>query len=98
MSAKLVTIITGLAAVLCVVAFPIWILGVPGVQNKYAKGWGMGFEVIVAYPIAWLVNFVVFYRFDAAKRVQYESISSIVSICLLLVAVARMIQAFKTMN
>lgn len=39
---KTVTILSGVVAELCVLALPMWALGVPGVENNYAKGWRMG--------------------------------------------------------
>ena len=45
-------------AALCVVALPLWILGVPGDpgppghESAYARGWKMGLSVICVYPIA----------------------------------------------
>jgi hypothetical protein len=42
-------------AVLCMLAFMPWVLGIPGQpENDYARGWMLGFMVVVFYPMVWL--------------------------------------------
>ena len=49
--------ISGVIAGLCVLALPLWLMGVPGVDNSYAKGWKIGLFAILIYPIAWFCVF-----------------------------------------
>jgi len=38
--------------VICLVGFlaiPIWALGIPGVENEYAKYWGKSFNTLIGY-------------------------------------------------
>ena len=44
---------------LCVVALPFWILGVPGIEGDYAKGWNMGLTAIIRFPLFWLVILII---------------------------------------
>jgi hypothetical protein len=47
-----------LFAGLCLVVFPIWILGIPGVSGStYAMGWERGLKVIFYYPPALVILF-----------------------------------------
>lgn len=46
--------IGNVVAVLCMLAFMPWVLGVPGVQNDYARGWMLGFKIVTFYPLVWL--------------------------------------------
>ena len=48
---KLVHALPAILAVLCLLAFLPWTLGVPGVDNDYAKGWTIGFNAIVWYLV-----------------------------------------------
>jgi hypothetical protein len=49
--------ITGALAGLCLLALPFWLMGVPGTENSYAKGWKLGLRTIVVYPIGWFCLF-----------------------------------------
>jgi len=51
--------LTGAAAVLCILVLPLWILGVPGIENEYARGWEIGLWVIVFYPVLWLATLAI---------------------------------------
>lgn len=56
----LLNLLPAMAAILAVVAIPLWILGVPGVrENDYARGWGIGLQAILAYPVIF-VGLVLF--------------------------------------
>ncbi len=35
----------------CVLMFPIWLLGIPGVDNEYAKAWENGLILLVLLPL-----------------------------------------------
>ena len=99
---KSITIISGVVAGLCVLALPMWALGVPGVENQYAKGWKMGLNVLLVFPIAWLVNYIPYFvmqsRISEAGRLRWQLIGGSIALVILLVAAWRMIQAFKTMR
>ena len=43
-------------AILCVLAFLPWLMGVPGVRgNAYARGWEIGLQAIMIYPTVFVV-------------------------------------------
>lgn len=45
--------LTTVVAVLCVLAWMPWVMGVPGdSDNDYARGWAIGLYSILAYPAA----------------------------------------------
>ena len=48
-------IIPAIMAVLCLIAFLPWTLGIPGVENDYARGWTIGYYAIIWYLFAYLV-------------------------------------------
>jgi hypothetical protein len=93
---------SGVLAAVCGVAIPFWLMGVPGVENAYAKGWRIGLLVLVLYPTAW-VGLLVFWRL-ASKTIPAESLSrwqlSVGSGSLVLLAMAAgvMTRAFKVMS
>ena len=39
-------------AVICLIAFIPWTLGIPGTENDYARGWTIGYYAICWYLIA----------------------------------------------
>jgi hypothetical protein len=49
----------GLLAVLSLVAVPLCLIAVPGVENSYARGWKIVFSVVLAYPVVWVISFIV---------------------------------------
>lgn len=51
--------LSGVIAVLSAVALPLWLLGVPGVDNAYARGWKIGLNVVLVYPLSWIALFVL---------------------------------------
>ncbi len=95
-------------AALCVVALPLWILGVPGNpgppgnESAYARGWKMGLHVIWVYPVVWLLNLGALWgvRWFAAPSVQqdWQSISRSFGAFILLVALARLGWAIKILS
>jgi hypothetical protein len=66
---------TGLVAGLSVLALPFWLMGVPGTQNSYAKGWKLGLYAVGAYPVAWFCLFA-FWR-SAKKQASVDQLSSL---------------------
>jgi hypothetical protein len=93
--------IGGVVAALCVLAFPMWALGIPGInddKNDYVRGWKMGLVAIVLYPIAYLVflatHYIVKSRTEVALQPQWAHKSNIVFLCLLLAFNARLIHSF----
>ena len=95
-------------AALCVVALPLWILGVPGdpgppgKQSAYARGWTMGLGVVCVYPIARALNVVSVWgvRFfaDVAAQARWENISQIFGAVIFLLAVVRLAWAFAILR
>src|SRR5262245_60450974 len=94
--------VTGLIAALSVLALPLWLMGVPGVENSYAKGWKIGLWALLIYPVLWF-SVLAFWR-AAKKRTEPEHLSvlnlriSIGTLLILAVATAVMFYAFKIMS
>ncbi|HWM24673.1 MAG TPA: hypothetical protein VNP98_07605 [Chthoniobacterales bacterium] len=94
--------ITGGVVVLCLLALPFWLLGIPGVENSFAKGWAIGFYTLGAYPIAWLCVFVSW--LIARKLVSAEHLPVLQqwigagSLVILALAAAMMFYAFRVMS
>ena len=42
-------------AILCLLALLPWLLGVPGVDNNYARGWNIGLQALVFYVLAYCI-------------------------------------------
>jgi hypothetical protein len=38
-------------AVLCLIALGPWILGIPGVDSDYARGWTLGLAALIGFPL-----------------------------------------------
>ena len=94
-----VPILTGVPAALFALIIPFWIMGVPGVENDYARGWKMGLDVIMYYPIAWIMVFGI--SWFLKKRISIDRQPSLdigISICLMIflgLALLRLGQAFQ---
>lgn len=99
---RFVTLTSSIIAGLCVLVLPMWALGVPGVENQYAKSWKMGLGVLLLYPAAWMLNYLPYFvmqsRVSEPNRVRWQFISACFALVVLLVAVVRMFQAFRTMR
>ena len=100
--ARLVLWIGLLGAFLCLLALPLWVLGVPGVENLYAQGWKLGLNVLLFYPLAWLpmaIAWLVTRRRRAARGERGASwgLASI-ALVLIVTAVVVMLEAFRLMN
>lgn len=93
---------TGIVAGLCVPLLPIWLLGVPGVDGHYARGWKMGLVVVFCYPWAWFFNWLVYFvakgRVAASELPQWQNTSGWIYLVLFVAAVLRVIQAFRVMK
>lgn len=95
-------------AALCVVALPLWIMGVPGNpgepgnESAYARGWKMGLSVICVYPIVWLLNLAsvwgVRWLTDAETSERWQSISHSFGALVFLVALLRLGWAIKILS
>ncbi len=96
-------VLTGLAAVLCALAFPIWVLGVPGIENEYARGWLMGLQVIIAYPVCWIIVFAVSRisgrrkRTDGETKTRVTHVPAILMLVLCITAAVRLWIAVRVM-
>ena len=42
-------------AVICGIALPIWILGVPGIENEYARGWRISLITIMTFIFSYFM-------------------------------------------
>jgi len=94
--------ISGGVAVLCLLALPLWVVGIPGVEGSFMDGWAIGFFTIRAYPIAWLCVFVPW--LVARMLVSAENLPVLQwwtcagCIVILVLAAARMVYAFRVMG
>lgn len=95
-------------AALCVVALPLWIMGVPGNpgepgnESAYARGWKMGLHVIWIYPLVWLFNLACVWAVrllaDVAVQTNWENISRSFGALVFLVALVRLGWAIKILS
>ena len=93
-----VLIVTGIPAGLCPLVLPLWVLGVPGIDNEYARGWKMGASVIILYPVAWISVFGLGQFLKWMTNVDKATLDVAVSICLLILlgsAILRLWCAFR---
>ncbi len=99
---KIIAIISGAIAGLCMLALPLWLLGVPAVENQYARGWRMGLNVLLIYPVVWLFNYVSYFvmrnRIGEQSRLRWQLIAGSIALVILLIAIVQMLQAFETMG
>jgi hypothetical protein len=97
---RYITVSFGLAAgtaFVCLLAFLPWVLGVPGVQNEYARGWNIGFKVISIYPCVWLVMALarkLWVRITKSEKKREEMLRSFAVLSNILVAVAVLCMAY----
>ena len=94
--------VSGVLAGLSLLALPMWLLGVPGVDNSYAKGWKIGLFAVLLYPIAWLIIFT-FWR-TARKHMAAEHLPALNlsigagSLIVLAVAASVIFYSYKIMS
>ena len=95
-------IASGVAAGLSVICLPFWLMGVPGVENSYARGWKLGLNAIIAYPVVWLCLFG-FWRVER-KQINVEQLAALSfwvgagSLLLLIAAIAVILYSFRIMS
>ncbi len=91
--------ITGILAAIFALIFPVWILGVPGVENTYAQGWRMGLDVILYYPIAWVTVLGVSWLLKKAipldRQIALNMARSLFLLLFFSMALLRLGQAFS---
>ena len=95
-------------AALCVVALPLWILGVPGDpgepghESAYARGWKMGLSVICVYPIVRLVDVAavwgVRWLASGAMQTRLENGIAIFGALAFLLALLRLAWAIRVLS
>lgn len=49
--ARIIKTVSTILAVLCLAAAMPWLLGIPGVENDYARGWKLGLGALVGFPL-----------------------------------------------
>jgi hypothetical protein len=49
-----------ITSVVCVLTLCLWVLGVPGVQNEYARGWALGLRTLYHYMIGSLLLLITY--------------------------------------
>ena len=54
-----VRILPAVVAALCALAFLPWLMGVPGTDNDYAKGWTIGFFALVYYLCLYILVMIL---------------------------------------
>lgn len=103
-----IPLISGAVTTLCVVALPLWILGVPGDpgepgrESNYACGWQMGLSAITVYPIVWALNFLPYFAlrglFSPQTQASWQNISQWISAIALIAVIIRVIWAFRVLS
>ena len=92
----------GLVAALCVLAIPIWILGIPGVNNAYATGWTIGLFALLLYPLAWSIVMIVWLALRKRKSGEgarsFDRSIGLASVAALGMAIFVLIFAFVWMS
>jgi hypothetical protein len=51
-----------ITSVVCVLILCLWVFGVPGVQNAYARGWALGLKTLYHYMIDSLLSLITYMR------------------------------------
>ena len=81
--------------------FPFWIMGIPEVKNTYARGWDMGFQVLVWFPILWGIIWGISWVLNKIFPVEWhptvERVTSIIFMIGLVLALIRLGQAITLM-
>lgn len=49
-----------ITSVVCGLTLCLWVLGVPGVQNEYARGWSLGLKTLYHYMIGSLLLLITY--------------------------------------
>ncbi|RYZ61474.1 MAG: hypothetical protein EOP09_19895 [Proteobacteria bacterium] len=97
-----IQLFTGVIAGLFVVGLPVWLLGLPGVDGHYARGWKLGLNTLFFYPILWLLNRTVYWRAinrsSESELAQWQTLSGLIYIVLFVVAALTLILSFKSMR
>lgn len=93
-------VVTGILAGVSVLAVPLWLLGVPGTDNSYAKGWRLGLYAVLLYPIAWGGLFALWrmIRQQAEGESSWYLWISIGELVALAAAIGVLLSAFKIMS
>jgi hypothetical protein len=68
-------IVTGAISAVCLLAIPLWMFGIPGIENEYARGWRLGFFTIIAYPGLWASAFVAYLPLHLVTRTKLTAAS-----------------------
>lgn len=104
MSFKLVAVFSGLVGIACILVLPLWLFGVPGVQNEYARGWNIGLTVIWLYPLSisslYGSNLIIWILFlnrqlSTINLMRWQQASTVIAIAILILAILQMIRAFR---
>ena len=97
--------VSGAVAALCVVAFPFWIMGLPGQSDSqipYVRGWKMGMDVITTYPMVWALDFLPYFILHGlvSREAQliWRDASGWIGAFALIAALIRMMGAFWFLN
>ena len=88
--------ITGVIALGCCLIVPLWIFGVPGIENEYARGWMMSFMLILLYPLFWAINLCAF--IIMAQGNEKRSVVALLPALALIPFACFMFMAFRMMG
>lgn len=61
--------------VVCLLTIFLWVLGVPGTQNEYARGWALGLRTLYHYMIGsllLLITYVVSAKISQKLRIPLD--------------------------
>ena len=102
---RITSILGGIFAILCVAAWPLWILGTPGrpdAKSPYVRGWKASFNVITIYPGIWALNRgargLIGRSGDALALARWQRASEEFGALLLLAPIASLAWALKTLG
>ena len=106
MNFKLVAILSGVAAIACLLILPICIIAIPGVENEYARAWRIVVSVIASYPqsifLLYGSNLIVWLLFlndklSSINLMRWQQISTVLAIAFAVVAILQTIRGFRIM-
>ena len=98
-----IRLVTGIAAGLSILFVPVWIMGVPGIENEYARGWRMAFSSLLCFPVAYVLTSCTSQdikkkKFDAKETAMLDM--SILSFAVIVFGLAlyRLSEAYKVLS
>lgn len=87
---RIIKIVSTTLAALCLIAAMPWLLGIPGVENDYARGWKLGLGALIGFPLVHrLLSLVEGLAQTGRLRLQSHRIARLQLAALLAFAIAQ---------